>query len=341
MIEVINPGFFTTVQDEGRFGYQAFGLPVAGAMDDYACETANIMAGNKHSAAVLEMTLIGGNFYFVHDAYAAICGADMQAELNNRPVRAWAAFFVPSGSMLKFKNAATGCRTYLAVSGGIDTPPVMGSRSTFTRGVVGGYEGRALKAGDKIPVGKTKLPIVPLTLPTEFIPKYEPDIEVRVMLGPQDDLFTEKGIAAFFSSEYTASSDSDRMGCRLEGWTPIQHASSPDIVSDALCKGAVQVPGHGMPIVMLADRQTTGGYAKIATVIGADWWKFAQVLPGNKIRFVQVSDEEAQAIFHERRAVFGKIKEFSVSVPSVNTAKEMRGRFNLKINNINYDVEIM
>jgi len=131
------------------------------------------------------------------------------------------------------------------------------------------------------------------------------------------------------------------MGCRLEDGMPIQHVSSPDIVSDALCKGAVQVPGHGMPIVMLADRQTTGGYAKIATVIGVDWWKFAQVLPGNKIRFVQVSDEEAQAIFHERRAVFGKIKEFSARAPLVNMAKEMCGRFNLKINNINYDVEIM
>jgi len=198
MIEVINPGFFTTVQDEGRFGYQAFGLPVAGAMDDYACETANLMAGNARGAAVLEMTLIGGNFYFAHDAYAAICGADMQAELNDRPVRVWSAFFVPSGSMLKFKNAAIGCRAYLAVSGGIDTPLVMGSRSTFTRGVVGGYEGRALKAGDKIPVGKTKLPAIPLTLPAEFIPKYESDIEVRVMLGPQDDLFTKKGIVAFF-----------------------------------------------------------------------------------------------------------------------------------------------
>jgi biotin-dependent carboxylase-like uncharacterized protein len=340
MIEVINPGFFTTVQDEGRFGYQAFGLPVAGVMDDYASRAANILAGNAPCAAVLEMTMMGGAFYFAKDSYVAVCGADMQGELNNKPVRSWSGFFVPGGSELKFKSSPNGSRTYLAVNGGIDTPPVMGSRATFIRGGVGGFEGRALKAGDKIPVGKSaKRPVMSVALPDEFIPEYKKEIVVRAMLGPQDDLFTQEGIDTFFGSEYTASADSDRMGCRLEGETPIKHLDKPDIVSDALCRGNIQVPGHGMPIVMLADRQTTGGYTKIATVIGADLWKMAQVSPGNKIRFIKTSDEEAVKAFHERLDALEKIKKFAAAAasPAKNIAS---GAFNLSINGVNYSVEI-
>ena len=312
MIEVTNPGLFTTVQDKGRFGYQAFGLPVAGAMDDYAYRIANMLVNNPPGAAVLEMTLFGGVFTFSSDCYVAICGADMQAELNGQPFQSWTAAFVPSGSALAFKNVLSGCRTYLAVSGGIDTPPVMGSRSTFTRGVLGGHEGRALKAGDKLPVGKpAKLPSGPIALPAEFIPKYEAGISIRVMLGPQDDLFTQEGIDTFFNSDYTVSQDSDRMGCRLETGVQIKHLDKPDIVSDALGLGAVQVPGHGMPIIMMADRQTTGGYTKIATVIGADIWKMAQATPGTKVRFSKVLDNEAQIAFNERLAVMNRIRAFA------------------------------
>ena len=310
MIEVLNPGLLTTVQDEGRFGYQAFGLPVAGAMDNYAYLAANILAGNPPGAAALEMTLGGGTFRFTRDSYAAICGADMQGLLNGQPLRSWTACFVPAGSTIELKFALNGCRTYLAVSGGLDTPVVLGSRSTFTRGGLGGYEGRALKAGDKLPIGKAaKLPSQPVTLAAEFIPEYKPNISVRVMPGPQDDLFTEEGINTFFSSEYTVTPESDRMGCRLEGATPIKHMDKPDIVSDALCRGAVQVPGHGMPIVMLADRQTSGGYAKIGTVIGPDLWKMAQITPGTKVRFIKTSDDEALTAFHEQRKMFNKIRE--------------------------------
>ena len=312
MIEVTNPGLFTTVQDKGRFGYQAFGLPVAGAMDDYAYRIANMLVNNPPDAAVLEMTLFGGVFTFSSDCYVAVCGADMQAELNGQPFPAWTAAFVSGGSTLAFKNVLSGCRTYLAVSGGIDTPLVMGSRSTFTRGVLGGHEGRALKGGDKLPTGKpAKLPSGPIALPAGFIPKYEGAISIRVMLGPQDDLFTPEGIETLFGSEYTVSQDSDRMGCRLETGVQIKHLDKPDIVSDALCLGAVQVPGHGMPIIMMADRQTTGGYTKIATVIGADIWKMAQATPGTKVRFSKAADTEAQAAFNDRLAVFNKIKEFA------------------------------
>jgi len=312
LIEVTNPGIFTTVQDKGRFGYQAFGLPVAGAMDDYAYRIANILAGNAPGAAVLEMTLLGGTFTFTADCYISVCGADMQAELNGQPFRPWTASFVQAGSTLGFKNALSGCRTYLAVCGGIDTPLVMGSRSTFIRGVLGGHEGRKLMGGDRLPVGKpAKLPSSPARLPEEFIPEYKSDFTLRVMLGPQDDLFTQEGIETFFTSEYTVTPESDRMGCRLESGTPIKHLDKPDIVSDALCQGAVQVPGHGMPIIMMADRQTTGGYTKIATVIGADIWKMAQATPGNKVRFNKTPDNEAQAAFQDRLTVFNKIREFA------------------------------
>ena len=310
MIEVVNPGLFTTVQDNGRFGYQAFGLPVAGAMDDYAYRAANILANNPPGAAALEMTLAGGTFHFTQDSYAAVCGADMQGKLNGGEFRSWTASFVPAGSTLEFKFAASGCRAYLAVSGGIDTPLILGSRSTFTRGVLGGHEGRALKAGDKLPIGRPDtLPSTPLALAAEFIPEYRQNITIRVMLGPQDDLFTQEGIDTFFGSEYTVTPESDRMGCRMEGAVPVKHLDKPDIVSDALCRGAVQIPGHGMPIVMLADRQTTGGYTKIGTVIGADLWKMAQVTPGTKVRFIKASDEEAAAAFHEQRGTVDKIRE--------------------------------
>ena len=312
LIEVTNPGLFTTVQDKGRFGYQAFGLPVAGAMDDYAYRIVNMLVCNPPDAAVLEMTLFGGVFTFSSDCYAAICGADMQAELNGQPFPSWTSAFVPAGSTVAFKNVLAGCRTYLAVSGGVDTQPVMGSRSTFTRGVLGGHEGRVLKAGDKLPAGKpAKLPSGPIALPAEYIPKYEAAISIRVMLGPQDDLFTPEGIETLFSNEYTVTPDSDRMGCRLETGVQIKHVDKPDIVSDALSLGSIQVPGHGMPIIMMADRQTTGGYTKIATVIGADIWKMAQAIPGTKVRFSNVLDHEAQTAFHDRLAVFNKIKEFT------------------------------
>jgi biotin-dependent carboxylase-like uncharacterized protein len=285
----------TTVQDLGRMGYRAFGMPVAGVMDRYAFAMANILAGNGQDAAALEMTMRGGRFSFSHEAYVAVCGAEMRGKLNGAEIENWSGFHVPADSELAFDWAVTGCRTYVAFSGGIGVKKVMGSRSTYLRAQLGGYGGRALQALDKLEISRMEPPpFSPESLPDKYVPRYESDLRLRVMLGPQDDYFSVEGILTFLSNAYTVSIRNDRMGYLLEG-AAIEHKSGPDIVSDALCPGAVQVPGNGMPIIMAADCQTTGGYAKIATVIGPDLSKLAQAKAGDRVRFVVCGDQEAVA----------------------------------------------
>jgi biotin-dependent carboxylase-like uncharacterized protein len=276
-------------------GYRAYGMPVSGVMDRYSYTMANILAGNGRGAAVVEMTLRGGRFNFPREAYVAICGADMQARLNGKKVRNWSGFYVPAGSELAFGFALAGCRAYLAISGGIVVPQVMGSRSTYLRAGIGGYQGRALQAGDVLEIARVEgLSFRPNDLAHSAVPTYGNSLRLRVILGPQDDLFTEGAVATFLNSVYTVSPRNDRMGYLLEGEHLI-HKSGPDIVSDALCPGSIQVPGSGMPIVMMADCQTTGGYAKIATVIAPDLAMLAQAKAGDKVNFVACSDADALA----------------------------------------------
>ena len=293
MITVLKAGLLTTVQDAGRPGYRAFGLPVAGAMDRLAWALANALAGNAPGAAALEMTLLGAAFRFEKDAYVAVCGADMQATLGGEPVGPAAAFPVKAGGELRFGGARVGVRTYLAVRGGIGVPAVLGSRSTYVRAGVGGLSGRALRVGDVVPVGRSRGPPPPArALPAELVPAVGGEARLRALPGPQDDLFTTVGRALFFGLEYRVTNRNDRMGYQLEG-APVQHAGGADIVSDALLPGAVQVPGSGSPIVMMADAQTTGGYTKIATVIGPDLRALAQARVGDVVRFESVTDEQA------------------------------------------------
>lgn len=312
MITVIKQGLLTTIQDLGRWGYQAYGMPVAGAMDRYSYCIANILVGNDVGAAAVEMTMLGAAFRFDREAWVSICGADMQATLNGEQIKNWSSFFVPAGSELVFANAVSGCRSYLAVHGGIDVPLVLESRSTYTRAGIGGINGRALKVGDILNVNKVAdFFAIPRSLPVEFIPDYQNELKLRVLLGPQDDLFTAEGIFTLFNSKYTVTDAADRMGYRLEG-APIEHSGAPDIVSDALCQGAIQVPGHGMPIVMMADRQTTGGYAKIGTVIGPDLTRLAQAKPGDVLRFIQCSDDEAVAALKKEQDIYNFIADWAV-----------------------------
>lgn len=304
MITVLKPGLLTTVQDEGRPGYRAFGMPLAGAMDRRAYRVANLLAGNPPGAAALEMTLTGGAFRFEADAFVALAGAEMSATVDGEPVRAWSAFPVATGSELALGAAVSGCRAYLAVQGGIDVPQVMGSRSTYTRARIGGLHGRPLRAGDVLPLG-TSGPVARWerrVLPGDLVSVYGKDVRLRVLLGPQDDLFAPEGIATFLGSAYAVTNRNDRMGYQLEG-PAIRHARGPDIVSDALLPGAVQVPGSAMPIVMTMDAQTVGGYAKIATVIGSDLGSLAQARVGDTVRFVACSmDQALDALWEERRA---------------------------------------
>ena len=339
MFTAINPGFFTTVQDEGRWGYQAYGMPVAGAMDRYAYRVANLLAGNKVSAAVIEMTLLGAAFKFDHDQLVAICGADMQATLDGVSVKNWSSFIVKSGSELRFEYAQTGCRAYMAVRGGIDVPSVLGSRSTYTRAKVGGLQGRALVQGDILTVGNdAESEARPRQLDNAYIPQYTQSISLRVLLGPQDNMFPPEAIATFFQSQYTVTEEADRMGYRLEG-EKISHIGKADIISDALCLGAIQIPAHGMPIIMMSDRQTTGGYAKIGTVIGPDLKKLAQAKPGDTVRFEQVEETAAVETLREERQTYLQIVEsFKEPLPlPTHAAKRV---MQIAVNNMTYQVEI-
>jgi biotin-dependent carboxylase-like uncharacterized protein len=292
---VIDPGTLSTIQDKGRSGYRAFGMPISGVMDRYAFTMANILAGNSGNAAVVEMTMCGGRFRFPDAAYVAVCGADMQGKLNGKKIKNWSGFYVPAQSELAFGNAVSGCRSYLAFRGGIAVPQAMGSRSTYLRAKLGGIDGRALQPEDVLEIARAEALSLELNeLANSLVPGYESDLQLRVILGPQDDHFTEDGIATFLNRAYTVSHRNDRMAYLLDG-PKVEHKAGADIVSDALCPGAVQIPGSGTPIIMMADCQTTGGYAKIATVIGPDLAKLAQAKADDTVHFVSCSDAEAVA----------------------------------------------
>jgi antagonist of KipI len=212
----------------------------------------------------------------------------------------WQAFRVRAGDVLKLAFASSGVRSYLAVSGGIDTPPALGSRSTYLRGQLGGLGGRALKRDDRLPLGPPRM-IRPSRVRENYIPDYPGETEVRVVLGPQDDRFTARGIAAFLDGPYQMSPQSDRMGARLKGpW--IEHARGHDIISDGIPLGGIQVVGDGQPIILLVDRQSTGGYTKIATVCSFDIGRVGQVKPGQRLAFRRVTVTTAHALLREREA---------------------------------------
>jgi antagonist of KipI len=292
--EVIDGGMLTTVQDLGRFGYQRYGVPTSGALDLFSLRAANRLVGNGDEAAGLEMMLIGPRLRFLAPATIALTGADLDARLDGQRVPRWESVVVEPGRTLSFSGPLDGIRGYLAVAGGLDVPLVLGSRSTYARSKLGGVEGRPLKAGDVLHVEGDRPVLLggTLRLPVSERPKWGHAHTLRVVLGPQDDRFTRDGIRTFVSSAYTVSPQSDRMGCRLSG-PAIQHARGADIVSDGTPFGAVQVAGDGVPIVLLADRGTAGGYTKIATVIGPDIPHLAQATPGDTVTFTQVSLDEA------------------------------------------------
>ncbi|MFC1912192.1 biotin-dependent carboxyltransferase family protein [Chloroflexota bacterium] len=290
--EVIQPGPMTTVQDLGRDGYQQYGVSPSGAIDNYSFRVGNILAGNEETAASLEITLFGCQLRVLRDTVVAITGADLATNINGNPAPMFATISISSGDIISFTRPGSGCRAYLAVAGGIDVPIVMGSASTNIKSSMGGLGGRALRRGDLIRTKERSPTKIKARVSPEYIPVYDNAVELRVIPGPQDDCFTEEGIHTFFHADYTVSTQADRMGYRLVG-PRIQHRAKADIISDGIPSGAVQVPGNGLPIILLADRQTTGGYTKIAIVISADITKLAQAKPGDSIKFRRVSEEEA------------------------------------------------
>jgi antagonist of KipI len=304
LIAVLRPGLLTTVQDLGRPGYRAWGLPVAGAVDPLALAAANLLAGNPPGTAALELTLLGGAFRFEAGAAAALAGAEMGARLDGVPVPSGSSFRAPAGSTLELGPATLGVRAYLAVRGGIDVPPVLGSRSTYTRAAVGGLEGRALRAGDVLPVGKARGRAPgPRRLSPEDrpgLPGAGDTVTLRVLPGPQDDLLPADALAALLATPWTVTNLNDRMGYRLDG-PPLRLEGGADIVTDGLLPGAVQVASDGRPMILLVDAQTAGGYAKPVTVIAPDLRWLGQARAGHRVRLARIGMEEALAAVRAER----------------------------------------
>ena len=305
MIEIISAGMLSTIQDLGTFKVMKNGFTQSGVMDAYSTKIANKLCKNDINAPVIEMTMLGITAKFKGEHIFAISGGIFDVSLNNKPVRTNKAYIAKDGDVLSIKGAKQGLRCYLAVAGGFDVPLFMGSASTNLKINVGGFNGRKLKAGDILKIGKAdKIKnIEKRELPENT---YNNPVRVRVVLGPQDDMFSENDLMLFSKQQYTVTSDLDRMGIRLWG-IALRGKEKLEIISDAITFGSIQITNSGMPIILMADHQTTGGYAKIATVISADLPKLAQVKPNDKISFEIIDIDTAEKIAIKQKKFIDKL----------------------------------
>ena len=332
VLEVVNPGPLATLQDPGRPGWMKYGVPPSGALDQEALAVANLLVGNPEGAAGIEITYGSFTARALAPLVAACTGAWAPIQVDGAPISPWTAFSAAPGQVVSIGAPAWGVRAYLALRGGIAAHPVMGSVSTYIRGALGGIDGhgRALRAGDLIatpdPPAPANTAIAPAAGATAravaalarrqaaFASAHSSEpasapasasarraIAIRVVMGPQDDHFTHAGRRTFAGEEFTLTNKADRMGLRFEG-PAIEHARGADIISDGMPPGAIQVPGDGVPIVMLADRQTTGGYPKIACVARVDLDLLAHLRPGDRVRFVPLSAQDAHEAFRQEYA---------------------------------------
>lgn len=304
------PGVITTIQDKGRYGYQGSGFATNGVMDHRAYTLANLLVENGPNAPVLEFALAGPTVRFTTNTIFALTGADFSPTLDGQPVPHYAAIMARRGSILSFKAAKNGCYGYLAIAGeSVRVPEIMGSRSTNLKCGLGGWRGGPLATGDYLPFVTKGVDYLPnlgshrLNGDDDFYQFDKEEIVVRVVPGPQQDMFSKQGIETFFTQPFALTTKCDRMGYRLDG-PEIETINGSDIVSDGIAFGAVQVPSHGRPIIMLADRQTTGGYAKIGTVASVDIPKLVQRAPGKMVRFEPVTVQEAQALLREQAQLY-------------------------------------
>ncbi|MBQ7559308.1 MAG: biotin-dependent carboxyltransferase family protein [Synergistaceae bacterium] len=334
-LKIQSPGPLTSVQDLGRWGHQAIGMPVSGAMDAPALIRGNILLCNPDGAAALEMTMTGPAILFEGEGAIAVTGAELQPKLNGKPVANWTVIKINSGDVLTFGGACgKGLRAYLCVSGGIDVPLVMGSRSTYMKAKIGGLNGRKLAKDDVLSTGENNSCKIGVTCPENLRPDYAVNAPLRTVLGPQDDYIKPEGIKIFFSTEYKISPSSDRMGTRFESDKIIEHVKGPDIVSDAIPMGAVQIPGQGVPIVMMADRQTTGGYVKIGVVHALDVARLSQFMPGSSVRFAEITQEQGIEISKSESNLLNllrsHVEKFNTVPPAA--ASQNRGAMNVIVN---------
>jgi antagonist of KipI len=317
-VRIVTPGLLTTVQDRGRRGHQHSGIPVSGPMDPWAHRMANFLVGNDEDAAVLECTMLGPSLVFDRPTLVAITGGEATPHVGDVAMPTWRAVLVPANAEVKLGHLhGTGCRAYVAVDGGIAVPPVLGSRSTLLRAGLGGYEGRALRAGDELVAGEpahlsaaiarelvasAAVPAVPRWgLAAELRPRYSDGAVVRVVssAAPGSEVATGAGTQALFAQSFTIAPQSDRMGFRLQGGR-LSSGHAPERLSEAVAFGTVQLPPDGLPIILMADRQTTGGYPRLGTIASVDMPLVGQLAPGNRIRFTPVSLDEAQRLYLAR-----------------------------------------
>jgi antagonist of KipI len=325
-IIVTKAGLLTTIQDEGRFGYRGVGVAVSGAMDRFALRAANLLVGNEPGAAVLELTLTGASLEFREDALVSLCGAELDAHAEaGPPLPGWRPVLVRSGVTLRLGHARSGVRACLALAGGFAVPAVLASRSTHVRSRLGGFAGRALQPGDRLQAGSPtaaaaalaarlaaaapEAPIAPAgwAIARGSRPPYAEHPVVRVIRGREAESFTGGSLQSFLSTPYRITSQSDRMGYRLQGES-LELAEPIEMISETVTMGTVQVPPDGQPIVLMADAQTTGGYPRIAQIAAVDLPLVAQVPPGGTLRFREASLEEAQALYMMRQLEFDQLK---------------------------------
>lgn len=322
-VEVLHAGMFTTVQDLGRFHYQQYGVPVGGAMDKGALRMINMLVGNEENEAGLEITIMGPKLLIKKTTLLAIGGADMEPLLNGERIPLWRPILAEEGSMLCLGKAKSGCRAYVTFAGGINIDCTMGSKSTYIRAALGGIEGRMLKKGDYFQIGtgaevasrfiqnlqEEKRIKKKWAICNNALPKYKKHPILRVITDFEYDQFTEESIKSFFSKEYKVSNYADRMGYRLDG-DVLNRVEEIEILSSPVTFGTIQVPNGGQPIILMADRQTTGGYPRIGNVISVDLPLLAQLKPGNYVTFEKITMEDAAQLYIKQETSMSLLKKF-------------------------------
>lgn len=318
MLKVIKPGLATTVQDLGRPGYYHLGIPLSGGMDRLALRSANMLVGNDEGDAVLEAVFIGPELEFTNDATVAVTGAEMPIKLDGEEKPGWTSFAVKKGQVLSFGYLKAGARIYIAVSGGIDVPLALGSRSTYAIGALGGFKGRAIAAGDELPVGKGKGAAEGRSVPNDLRRAPGATAQLRVLPGLYWHRITESSQNGFFDDTWKVAPEADRMGYRFKGGTPLEFVprdqpfgagSDPSNIVDACYPyGSVQVPGGTEPIVLHRDAVSGGGYFMIGTIISADMDLIGQLQPNTPTKFVKVDMDEALKARHDRHALIDQIR---------------------------------
>ncbi|MGX5629728.1 5-oxoprolinase subunit C family protein [Bacillus thuringiensis] len=322
-VEVLHAGMFTTVQDLGRSHYQQYGVPVGGTMDQSALRMINMLVGNEENEAGLEMTIMGPKLLIKKTTLLAIGGADMEPLLNGERIPLWRPILAEEGSMLCFGKVKSGCRAYVTFAGGIHIERTMGSKSTYILAAIGGIEGRMLKKGDYFQIGaqpemanrfiqdlqKDECIKTKCAISNSVLPKYKKHPKLRVIADFEYNQFTEESRKAFFTKEYKVSNYADRMGYRVEGEV-LNRIEEKEILSIPVTFGTIQVPNGGQPIILMADRQTTGGYPRMGNIISVDLPLLAQLKPGDYVSFEKITLEEAEQLYIEQEVNMNLLKKF-------------------------------